>query len=619
MPDKVLEIKDLRTYFNTPSGVAKAVDGVSFSINRGETFALVGESGCGKSVTSLSVIQLVPEPAGFIAGGEILLNGEDIVALGEREKRRIRGNKISMVFQEPMTSLNPVFTIGSQIVEPIMLHQGKTKAEAREVAIGMLDKVGLPEPEKLFSEYPHTLSGGMMQRVMIAIALACRPDLLIADEPTTALDVTIEAQILKLMKELQSELGTATLLITHNMALVYRNAEDVGVMYAGKIVETAPTKTLFRNPLHPYTIQLLRAIPEMENRDRPLETIPGSVPPATDFPAGCRFSGRCSREMTGCAAREPRPIIKDGAHLVACHLYDPEFMSNQTSRPIRGEAKGPEPIETPHMERSLLLDVKGLKKHYPIRKGLFKRIAGYNKAVDGIDLEIRRGSTLALVGESGCGKTTAGKSIIQLIRPTAGTVRFSGDILTDLSDAELKPYKSNTQIIFQNPYSSLNPRMMIGEIIEEGIRSLKPEIPAGERTKKVRESIERVGLTEEMLRRYPHEFSGGQRQRIGIARVLAVDPEFIVCDEAVSALDVSVQAQILNLLKSIQRDFGISYLFITHDLGVVEYIADEVAVMYGGKIVERGTVDEIFTAPKHEYTKTLLNAVPRIDKGVKII
>ena len=455
-----------------------------------------------------------------------------------------------------------------------------------------------------------------MQRVMIAIALACRPELLIADEPTTALDVTIEAQILTLMKELQQELGTATLLITHNMALVYKNAEHVGVMYAGKIVETAPTKALFRNPLHPYTIQLLRAIPERANRDHPLETIPGSVPQATEFPDGCRFAGRCSREMTGCAISEPRPILKAAGHLVSCHLYDHEFMSSHGSWPVDEATTArpePEPITTPPMERPLLLSVKGLKKYYPIRKGLFKKIVGYNKAVNGIDLEIRRGSTLALVGESGSGKTTAGKSIIQLIRPTAGTVRFSGDILTELSDAELKPYKSNTQIIFQNPYSSLNPRMMIGEIIEEGIRSLKPEIPGYERKQKVRETIERVGLNEEMLRRYPHEFSGGQRQRIGIARVLAVDPEFIVCDEAVSALDVSVQAQILNLLKSIQRDFGISYLFITHDLGVVEYIADEVAVMHGGKIVERGTVDEIFTAPKHEYTKTLLSAVPRID------
>lgn len=616
MTQPVIEIKDLKTYFKTPKGLAKAVDGVSFSIPKGGTFALVGESGCGKSVTALSIIQLVQEPAGFIAGGEILLNGKDIVSLPERDKREIRGNNISMIFQEPMTSLNPVFTIGYQITETIRLHQKKTKKEAKALAVEMFEKVGLPNPSSIFYEYPHRLSGGQRQRVMIAIALACRPDLLIADEPTTALDVTIQDQIINLIKELQRSLGTAVLLITHNLALVYQNAETIGVMYAGKIAELAPTKTLFRNPMHPYTIKLLRSIPGGEKRGKSLDTIPGTVPPATSYPKGCHFAGRCPREMEGCASIEPPLAEREKGHFVSCHLHDPEFMNRPYSAPIRQEPDILPPISIPHLEREALVEVKGLKTYYPVRKGLLKRVAGHVKAVDGIDLTIRKGSTLALVGESGCGKTTAGKSIIQLIRPTEGGILFGGKDLTKLSQRELKKYRSLVQIIFQDPYSSLNPRLMIKDTIEEGIKTLKPKMAKAEREKKIAETMERVGLTPEMMYRYPHEFSGGQRQRIGIARALAVDPEFIVCDEAVSALDVSVQAQILNLLKSIQRDFGLSFLFITHDLSVVEYIADEVAVMYDGKIVERGVTEEIFSNPSHDYTKKLLTAIPKIDESL---
>lgn len=611
--EPVIEVKELKTYFRTPEGLGKAVDGVSFKIGRGETFALVGESGCGKSVTALSIIQLVPEPQGFIAGGEILLKGRDIIGLPETEKRRIRGNEVSMIFQEPMTSLNPVFTIGNQIVETIRLHQGKTRQEARAIAIDMLKEVGLPRPEELYNDYPHRLSGGMRQRVMIAIALSCRPDLLIADEPTTALDVTIQDQILGLMKELRNTMGTAVLLITHNLAVVYQNAENVAVMYGGKVMEQASTKKLFRNPMHPYTVQLLRSIPGIEKRGMTLETISGSVPPATEYPVGCPFAGRCPREMEGCAGIRPPLAEREPGHLVACHLYDRDFMGKPHSRPLERKAEVAAPLATPPGERPVVLEVKGLKCHYPIRKGLFKKVVGHVKAVDGIDLTIRKGSTLALVGESGCGKTTAGKSIIQLLRPTAGTVAFNGEDVTGLSDRELKKYRSRMQIVFQDPYSSLNPRMMVGQIIEEGLKSLKPRMTRAGRIGKIEETLERVGLTPEMRYRYPHEFSGGQRQRIVIARVLAVDPEFIVCDEPTSALDVSVQAQILNLLKSIQRDFGISLLFITHDISVVEYIADEVAVMYDGRIVERGTAEAIFAHPSDPYTKTLLKAVPRIE------
>jgi oligopeptide/dipeptide ABC transporter ATP-binding protein len=612
--EPVIEVKDLKTYFRTPEGVGKAVDGVSFKIKRGETFALVGESGCGKSVTALSLIQLVPEPQGFIAGGEILLRGRNITDLSERQKRKIRGNEISMIFQEPMTSLNPVFTIGNQVVEAIRLHQGKSAREAKAVALEMLKSVGLPRPEELYYDYPHRLSGGMRQRVMIAIALSCRPDLLIADEPTTALDVTIQDQILRLMRELRERMGMAILLISHNLAVVYLNAENVAVMYCGKIMEAASTKKLFRNPMHPYTLQLLRSIPGMEKRGKALDTIRGTVPPATDYPVGCHFSGRCPREMEGCAGIEPPLSEREPGHFVSCHLYDPGFMNKPCSRPLKMEAEEAAPLSVKPKERPVVLDVKGLKCYYPVRKGLLKRVVGHVKAVDGIDLTIRKGSTLALVGESGCGKTTAGKGIIQLLKPTGGSIVFQDKDLTGLSERELKTYRSLMQIIFQDPYSSLNPRMMVGEIIEEGLKSLKPDMAKKERDEKVLRTLGRVGLTPEMRYRYPHEFSGGQRQRIGIARVLAVDPDLIICDEATSALDVSVQAQILNLLKSIQRDFGISLLFITHDLSIVEYIADEVAVMLDGKIVERGTAEEIFSHPRDPYTKTLLKAVPRIEK-----
>ncbi|HBG46974.1 MAG TPA: ABC transporter ATP-binding protein [Deltaproteobacteria bacterium] len=612
----VLEVKGLKTYFKTPRGIARAVDGVSFEIPRGGTFALVGESGCGKSITALSLIQLVPEPAGFIAGGEVILNGRDIVSLNEREKRDIRGNQVSMIFQEPMTSLNPVFTIGDQIMETIVLHQERNRNAAKKLAIEMLKKVHLPNPERIFNEYPHRLSGGQRQRVMIAMALSCRPDLLIADEPTTALDVTIQEEILGLIRELKSSMGTAVLLITHNMALVYRNADMVGVMYAGKLVELATTKDLFRNPLHPYTIKLLRSIPGQEKRGKALDTIAGAVPSATAYAKGCHFSGRCPREMEGCAGIEPPLAEWKPGQRAACHLYDPGFMSQPYSKPLRQEPDVMPVLTTPPAEREVLLEVKGLKTWYPVRKGLLKRVAGHVKAVDGIDLAIKKGSTLALVGESGCGKTTAGKSIVQLIRPTAGEILFKGRDLTKLKERRLKPYRSALQIIFQDPYSSLNPRLTVKETIEEGLRAVKPGMKKEERNEKIAAVLGRVGLSPEMMARYPHEFSGGQRQRIGIARALAVDPEFIVCDEAVSALDVSVQAQILNLLKSIQRDFGLSFLFITHDLGVVEYIADEVAVMFAGEIVERGSTSEIFSEPKHEYTKKLLSAVPRIDTSL---
>ncbi len=617
MATPVLEVRDLRTYFRTGEGLARAVDGVSFTIDGNSTFALVGESGCGKSVTALSVIQLLGS-TGVETSGEVLLNGVDITRLTEVEKRRIRGNRISMIFQEPMTSLNPVFTIGNQITEALTLHQGLGRREARGVAVEMFARVKLPDPEAVFDEYPHRLSGGMRQRVMIAMALCCKPDLLIADEPTTALDVTIQREIMTLMQELKAEMGTAVLLITHNLALVYNNADTVGVMYAGRLVELAPAMELFKNPLHPYTIGLMRSIPGATQRGKKLETIRGSVPPATNYPVGCRFSGRCPREMEGCAAAEPALMRDSGSgdkgktHLAACFLLDRAFMNGPLSRPVSRVVE-----ESLRVERAStkvtdepILEIKNLKTWYPIRKGVFKRIKGHVRAVDGIDITVMRGRTLALVGESGCGKTSAGKTILRLVKATGGSVLFGGKDVMAMNAGELKTMRSKMQIIFQDPYSSLNPRLMVKDIIEEGIKSLMPGVKKGERLARIREVLDLVGLGAAAMERYPHEFSGGQRQRIGIARALVVRPEFIVCDEAVSALDVSVQAQILNLLKDIQDEYGISYLFITHDLGVVEYIADDVAVMYGGVIVEHGPVEEIFWRPRHEYTKKLLSAVP---------
>ena len=614
----ILKVNNLKTYFHASQGIARAVDGVSFEINQGETFALVGESGCGKSVTALSIIQLVPEPAGYIAEGSVCYKGIDVVKLSESEKRQIRGNEISMIFQEPMTSLNPVITIGDQILEAITLHQKLDKPKAKRKAIDMLNLVGIPDPEERFKDYPHQFSGGMKQRVMIAIALSCQPGLLIADEPTTALDVTIQAQVLKLIKELQKEMGAAVLLITHNLGVVAEVAEKVAVMYAGKIVETANCDDLFNSPLHPYTVKLLESLPTRQKRGGELQTIPGRVPKATNYLPGCRFAHRCHKVMPICYEIMPELLkIRDG-HDVACHIYTEKIPVSASKEPKTAQIN---PQSEFFEHRETILQAKGLKVHFDIKKGLFKRTVGYIKAVDGVDMNIPKGGTLALVGESGCGKTTIGKALLQLVQSTDGSIVYDNADLLKLKGKKLLPYRRKLQIIFQDPYSSLNPKMMVGDIIQEGMTVHKIGANKKEREEIAKELMPKVGLDPEMLYRYPHEFSGGQRQRIGIARCLAVNPEFIVCDEATSALDVSVQAQILNLLKQLQREFNLTYLFITHDLSIVEYFADEVIVMYLGRIVERGTVSEIFDDFKHPYTKALLSAIPKIDSkdGRKII
>jgi peptide/nickel transport system ATP-binding protein len=609
----ILEVRDLRTYFRTSEGIARAVDGVSFQVRPGQSFALVGESGCGKSVTALSIIQLIQGPSGYMAGGRIAYKGRDIIHIPETEKRSLRGNEISMIFQEPMTSLNPVFTVEQQLTEVMRRHRGLNRKEARREALQMLERVKMPEPALRLKEYPHQLSGGMKQRVMIAMALACHPGLLIADEPTTALDVTIQEQILSLILELRKEFGTAVLLITHDLGVVAENADRVGVMYAGRIVEHGSLEQVLRNPSHPYTVKLLDSLPSAGKRNQALQTIEGRVPPATDFPAGCRFEPRCHKAMEICRQIDPELYGIETGHRAACLLYDEGQMGRIVS-PAEVPDQAPSvPRETEIKEDSPLVAVRDLKLWFPIRRGLFKRTVGHVRAVDGVDLTMRRGRTSALVGESGCGKTTLGKAVLQLLHPTAGTVAFDGVDLTGLSRADLKPFRRRLQIIFQDPFSSLDPRMMIGEILMEGMTAHRLGGSRADRVAKAEDVMDRVGLDPQMVHRYPHEFSGGQRQRIAIARCLAVDPEFIVCDEATSALDVSVQAQILNLLKRLQVDLRLAYLFITHDLSVVEYLADDVCVMYLGRIVERGLSDEIFASPMHPYTRALLSAVPQID------
>ena len=607
--EHLLSVNNLKTYFHTSEGLARAVDGVSFDINYGQTFALVGESGCGKSVTALSIIQLVPGPAGFIAGGEIYYKGKDITRSSEWEKRGIRGKEISMIFQEPMTSLNPVISIGDQILEAINLHQKLNNSQARRKAIEMLDLVGIPEPIERFSDYPHQFSGGMKQRVMIAIALSCQPGLLIADEPTTALDVTIQAQVLDLIKRLQKEIGTAVLLITHNLGIVAEMAERVAVMYSGKIVEIANRRDLFESPHHPYTQRLLESLPDRQKRGYALQTIEGRVPKATNYLPGCRFADRCLQVMPYCRDVMPEPIIIGNDHQVSCHIYREQSAIN-----VVAENQVSSIQHQPSVNQDVILQTADLRVYFDIKKGLFKRTVGYIRAVDGVDMAVKKGSTLALVGESGCGKTTLGKALLQLIHPNAGSIIYDSSDLLKLRHKSLLPYRRKMQIIFQDPYSSLNPRMMVGDIIQEGMKVHRIGSDDAKRKELVSELMSKVGLDPDMIHRYPHEFSGGQRQRVSIARCLAVNPDFLICDEATSALDVSVQAQILNLLKDLQREFNLTYLFITHDLSIVEYLADEVMVMYLGRIVERGTSSEIFDNFKHPYTQALLSAIPKIDE-----
>jgi peptide/nickel transport system ATP-binding protein len=618
----LLQVNNLRTYFGTPESPKKVVDDVSFAIEAGQTLGLVGESGCGKSLTALSIMQLLPTAARN-AGGQVLFKGKDVLKLPPASRRYMRGRNISMIFQEPMTSLNPVLSVRTQLLEAVgkSIRQGGpdgavrylSRSERVEQAVEALRLVEMPEPERRLGEYPHQLSGGMRQRVMIAMAMASRPELLIADEPTTALDVTVEAKILDLLRDLQARLGMSILFITHDLAVIAKMASRVAVMYAGKIVETAPADDLFAQPLHPYTERLLRCRPSRDRRGQNLDTIRGIVPSPEDYPRGCRFCDRCPRVFGPCRMNEPPLAAVEPDHFVACHLYAgaarPEIWTHPAAE--AAAATGQKPHD------GALLDIRGLSMHFPIRKGIFQRVVGHVRAVDGVDMTIRRGQTVALVGESGCGKTTLGKTLIRLLPPSAGSVWFDGQDIMALDGRSLLHFRRRAQVVFQDPYSSLNPRMLVQDIIEEGMKVHRIGADHADRLERIKALMAEVGLEQNAMTCYPHEFSGGQRQRIGIARALAVQPQFIVLDEPTSALDASIQAQILNLLKRLQRrgkDEWLTYMFITHDLGVVEYLSDEVAVMYLGRIVEQASTERLFDEPLHPYSEALLSAVPDLGK-----
>ena len=562
--DTLLKIEDLKIEFHTEDRIVNAVKGISFEIPKGKTIGLVGESGSGKSVTSLSVMRLLPEPPAKIPSGKILFQGENLLEKTEEQMRRIRGNKVSMIFQEPMTSLNPLFTIGDQVAEVLMLHKKMTKQEAIDKTVDLFDQVGIPDPKGRVNSYPHELSGGQRQRVMIAMAIACEPELLIADEPTTALDVTIQKQILELLANLQKKYGMSVLFITHDLGVIADIADEVVVMYRGDIVEQGDTASIFKNAQHPYTKGLLACRPSLEKN-------PHRLPTVSDFmtPDG---------KETGFSV-EDQKVIK-------------------ANRPITDE-------------NPVILEIKDIKTHFPLEKNFFGSVQSWVKAVDGVDLEVRKGRTLGVVGESGCGKTTLGRSILRLINPTSGQVIYKGEDITAMNSSELRDLRRKMQIIFQDPYASLNPRMTLASAIIEPMQIHNLGGSREERIQRAGDLLEKVGLQRDMLNRYPHEFSGGQRQRICIARALAVEPEFIICDESVSALDVSVQAQVLNLLMDLQEELDLTYIFISHDLAVVKFIADEIAVMNKGKVVEYNDAVNIYSNPQDAYTKKLLSAIPK--------
>lgn len=610
----LLEVQNLKTHFRVDEGVvAKAVDGVNFTVREGRTLAIVGESGSGKSQTAFSIIRLL-ESNGYHPGeSRILFKGSNLLDKSEEEMQKVRGNEISMIFQEPMSSLNPLYRVSNQLSEPLIQHQGMNKHEAYERSIELLRLVGIPAPESRVNNFPHEMSGGMRQRVMIAMALACKPTLLVADEPTTALDVTTQAQILRLMQDLQRETAMGVILITHDMGVVNQMADDVCIMYAGQVVEFGTREDIFSNMQHPYTRRLLESIPNSADLGHKLHTIPGLVPSATAFPeVGCRFAGRCVEALPECERRSPVSVECDDRqyHRASCLLLEGQYDRSEAAKKVPRIEKGE--------EGDLLVDVEDLRTHFPVKKGLLQRTVNHVKAVDGVNLKLRRGETLALVGESGCGKTTVGQSLLRLLEEATGKVVFMGEEILSLPRKGLKKLRKNMQLVFQDPIGSLSPRMKVSEIVAEGLLVHNPEITKEERKARVDDVLTLVGLSPEVSNRFPHEFSGGQRQRIALARALILEPEFLILDEPTSALDVSVQAQILNLLEEIQVKRNLAYLFITHDLGVVEYLADRIAVMYLGRVVEESECAELFAKPKHPYTRALLDAVPNISEEKRV-
>ena len=622
----VLEITNLSTHIQLTKSVVQAVGNVDLAIDAGETLGLVGESGCGKSMTGLSIMGLLPA-GGEIVGGSIKLADRELVGLPDTELRKIRGNDVAMIFQDPLTSLDPTKTIGYQVAEPVRLHKGASKSAAIDRAKEVLALVGLPRPAERLGDYPHQLSGGLRQRVMIAMALTCEPKLLIADEPTTALDVTIQAQILALLHDLKDRLGMAMLLITHDMGVIAGHADRVQVMYAGRMVEATDTGTLFRHMRHPYTHALLASIPRLDQDSKQrLLSIGGLPPDLSDPPPGCRFAPRCSRATDRCRTDEPPLTGETLAHLFSCwHPVDGPAGAGATDGTApRAQAVADRPpgaARPPGQPDGVaagapLLEVRELVKEFPVTAGaiLQRKVAAVH-AVSNVSFTVTAGETFGLVGESGCGKTTIGRVVVALEQPSSGSVLLAGQDISALSRGELRRQRRDLQLMFQDPYSSLDPRMRVGSIIREPL-TIQHVGSHHQQQQRVFELLDEVGLPRNAVERYPHEFSGGQRQRIGLARALTLSPKVIVADEPVSALDVSIRAQVLNLMKRLQADHGLTYIVISHDLAVVKYMADRIGVMYLGKLVEMGTADDIYERAAHPYTAGLIGTIPVPDPEV---
>ena len=611
---RALEVTNLSTHIKLTRSTVKAVGNVDIGIDAGETLGLVGESGCGKSMLGLSILNLLPK-GGKVIEGSVQLGGRELVSLRDSEMRKLRGNELAMIFQDSQSSLNPTKTIGEQVAEPVRLHRGASRGEANARALEVLELVGLPRPRERMGNYPHQLSGGLRQRVMIAIALACEPKVLLADEPTTALDVTIQAQILALLDDLEARLGMATLLVTHDMGVVAGRADRVSVMYAGRIVETGPTKEIFSAMRHPYTQALLGSIPKLSHDNREaLVSIRGLPPDLTNPPDGCRFAPRCPRATDQCRQEEPPLSGPDPAHRFACwHPVDGPVVELPK---ITAVADGPRPTAASD-SNGRLLEITDVVREYPVTAGaVLQRKVTSVKAVSGVSLQLAVGEALGLVGESGCGKTTLGKLIVGIEKPDAGRIALDGREVFGLRGRALRIARRDLQMMFQDPYASLDPRMRVQTILREPL-AIQRLGTRKERDQKIRQMLDEVGLPQNALERYSHEFSGGQRQRIALARALMLEPKVIVADEPVSALDVSIRSQVLNLMKRLQAEHQRASVVISHDLAVVKYLADRIAVMYLGKVVELGTGDDIYRRPAHPYTEALIKTIPVPDPAVE--
>ncbi len=606
MSEALLKLSEVSVNFSNPMGPSLiAVDRVSLQINQGETLAIVGESGCGKSTLAMAIMGLLPKGNSKLSG-EIIFEKINLLSLNESAMQKIRGKKIAMIFQDPMTSLNPYLSVGEQIIEQILQHTTLSKKEAFQKALDLLRDVGIKNPEERLNRYPHEFSGGMRQRVMIACALSCEPQLLIADEPTTALDVTIQAQIMRLIKGLIQKKNMGLLLITHDLGVVAESCQKVAVMYAGQVIEQGNVTDIFKNAKHPYTYALLQSVPKLtSSRDFKLLSISGQPPAIYQKIEKCRFYERCEYRKPACLEKEPDLIHASESHLHRCPINQASF-----------DEKGRSALDKVNIENEIVLEVKDLQIHFNVRAGLFTKAHKTVKAVDGVSLFLQKGEVLGLVGESGCGKSTLIRGVLQLIKPNQGQVLYRGEDLTKANQKTIQQNRQKMQIVFQDPFGSLNSRLKVFDIIAEPLVNFF-QLNKQELREKVFALLDEVGLNRDWAYRYPHQFSGGQRQRIGIARALSVNPEVLLCDEPISALDVSIQAQIINLLQELQRKHKLSIIFISHDLSVVRQISDRIAVMYQGKIVEIAEAEKIYTQATHPYTRTLLQAIPVPDPTVQ--